>query len=183
MPYEQIQASHNIYYRPLGAWISVTQEQKLDWERFTNTIRMKQRRVGRCCIPFQKQYLCDGLCNGLYGSDQCTAGVACPYRCIPADIPSFISIDQEMDATFRNGFTRNSPLAESGLVTEVCLDNTLLNVILADLQKADPEGYQILRLFAAGLSERESAERMHMPRNTYVYRRNRLLKCLQKYYF
>ena len=156
-----------IYYRPLHKWIEVTLEEKQNWERFIGTTRKSKQRAGSCCIPYTKSYKCDGLCE------------ECEYRCIPKDAPQHLSIDGEMEITQKNG-TRNSFLADEAMTTEIGIDSMILNHLLSELRDSDPESYQILMVLADGLSERASAEKLNMPRNTFVYKKNQLLKRIRE---
>lgn len=153
-----------IYYRPLKLWIEVTPEQKRDWERFVGTTRKAKQRAGACCIPYKKSYNCDGLCE------------ECEYRCIPKDAPQHLSIEIEMENAYESGVSRTSFLADDRLTTEIDIDSLILNGLLTELRTSDPESYEIIMAIADGLSERASAERLHMPRNTFVYKKNQLLK-------
>ena len=162
------QNTSTIYYRPLKQWIEVTLEEKQNWERFVNAIRKSKQRAGACCIPYKKSYRCDGLCE------------ECEYRCIPKDAPQHLSIDTEMENAYENGVSRTSFLADSRLTTEIDIDSLILNGLLSELQSSDPESYEILMAIADGLSERAGAERLNMPRNTFVYKRNQLLKRLKE---
>ena len=157
-----------IYYRPLKQWIEVTLEQKRDWERFVGAIRKAKQRTGACCIPYKKSYKCDGLCD------------TCEFRCIPKDAPQQLSIDTEIENAYENGVSRTSFLSDGRLTTEIDIDSLILNGLLSELQASDPESYEILMAIANGLSERAGAERLHMPRNTFVYKRNQLLKRLKE---
>lgn len=161
------QTAPQIYYRPLRKWVEVTLEEKQNWERFVNAIRKSKQRAGACCIPYKKSYRCDGLCE------------ECEYRCIPKDAPQHLSIDGEMEITQKNG-TRNSFLADDMMTTEISIDSMILNHLLAELRDTDPESYQILMVLADGLSERAGAEKLNMPRNTFVYKKNQLLKRIRK---
>ncbi|MGN0149552.1 MAG: hypothetical protein ACI4C7_04795 [Clostridia bacterium] len=161
------QRNSQIYYRPLKQWIEVTPKQKKDWERFIDTKRKAQQRHGICCIPYKKSYQCDGLCE------------KCEYRVISDDVPSCLSIDCEEELE-RNGTHSNTFLSDESLTTEINLDNMLLNSLLEELKAVSPESYQILMLVAEGISERECARRMNMPRNTFTYKRNKLLNSLRK---
>lgn len=156
-----------IYYRPLRKWIEVTLGEKQNWERFVNAIRKAKQRAGACCIPYKKSYKCDGLCE------------ECEFRCIPKDAPQHLSIDGEMEITQKNG-TRNSFLADDVMNTEISIDSMILNRLLAELRDSDPESYQILMVLADGLSERAGAEKLNMPRNTFVYKKNQLLKRIRE---
>lgn len=162
------QNTSTIYYRPLKQWIEVTPEQKRDWERFVGTTRKAKQRAGTCCIPYRKSYKCDGLCD------------ECEFRCIPKDAPQHLSIDTEIQNALESGVSRTSFLADSRLTTEISTDGIVLKRLLAELKNADPESYQILMVIADGLSERAGAERLNMPRNTFVYKRDHLLKRLRK---
>ena len=161
------QTAPQIYYRPLRKWLEVTPEEKQNWERFIGTIRKAKQRAGICCIPYKKSYKCDGLCE------------ECEYRCIPKDAPQHLSIDGEMEITQKNG-TRNSFLADAAMTTEIGIDSMILNHLLSELRDSDPESYQILMVLADGLSERASAEKLNMPRNTFVYKKNQLLKRIRE---
>lgn len=161
------QTTPQIYYRPLRKWIEVTLEEKQNWERFVNAIRKAKQRAGACCIPYKKSYKCDGLCE------------ECEFRCIPKDAPQHLSIDGEMEITQKNG-TRNSFLADDVMTTVISIDSMILNRLLAELRESDQESYQILMVLADGLSERASAEKLNMPRNTFVYKKNQLLKRIRE---
>ena len=163
------QTTPQIYYRPLRKWLEVTPEEKQNWERFIGTTRKAKQRAGTCCIPYKKSYKCDGLCE------------ECEYRCIPKDAPQHLSIDGEMEITQKNG-TQNSFLADDVMTTEISIDSMILNHLLAKLRDTDPESYQILMVLVDGLSERAGAEKLNMPRNTFVYKKNQLLKRIREYF-
>ena len=162
------QNASTIYYRPLHQWIEVTPEQKRDWERFVGTTRKAKQRAGACCIPYKKSYKCDGFCE------------TCEFRRVPKDAPQHLSIEVETENAYENGISRTSFLADSKLTTEIDIDSLILDGLLSELQASDPKSYEILMAIADGLSERAGAERLHMPRNTFVYKRNQLLKRLKE---
>ena len=162
------QNNYQIYYRPLHKWIEVTQEEKQNWERFTDATRKAQQRAGACCVPYKKSYKCDGLCD------------ECEFRCIPKDAPQHLSIDVEMDNSYENGVSRTSFLSDERLTTEISVDSMILNRLLIELKSTDPESYKILMVLAEGLSERAGAEQLNMPRNTFIYKKNQLLKRLRE---
>ena len=161
------QTTPQIYYRPLRKWIEVTPEEKQNWERFIGTIRKAKQRAGTCCIPYKKSYKCDGLCEG------------CEHRCIPQDAVLPLSIENEMEIVRNNG-SKNSFLADEAMTTEISIDSMILNHLLTELRDSDLESYQILMVLADGLSERAGAEKLNMPRNTFVYKKNQLLKRIRE---
>ena len=161
------QTTPQIYYRSLHKWIEVTPEEKQNWERFVGTIRKAKQRAGACCIPYKKSYKCDGLCE------------ECEYRCIPEDAVQQLSIDNEIEIVHNTG-SKNTFLVDEALTTEISIDSIILNCLLSELRDSDPESYQILMVLADGLSERAGAEKLNMPRNTFVYKKNRLLKRIRE---
>ena len=161
------QTTPQIYYRPLRKWIEVTPEEKQNWERFVGTTRKAKQRAGACCIPYRKSYKCDGLCE------------ECEYRCIPKDAVQQLSIDNEIEIVCETG-SKNTFLADEALTTEISIDSIILNHLLSELRDSDPESYQILMVLADGMSERAGAKKLNMPRNTFVYKRNQLLKRIRE---
>lgn len=161
------QTTPKIYYRPLRKWIEVTPEEKQNWERFVGTTRKAKQRAGACCIPYKKSYKCDGLCE------------ECEYRCIPKDAVQQLSIDNEIEIVHNTG-SKNTFLADEAMTMEISIDSIILNCLLSELRDSDPESYKILMVLADGLSERASAKKLNMPRNTFVYKRNQLLKRIRK---
>lgn len=157
-----------IYYRPLRKWIDVTPEQKRDWDRFVTAIRMAHKRDNTCHIPYQKSYKCDGICE------------TCEYRSVPENAVKHLSIESELEYAVENGNGKDSFLADDALTTSISIDSMVLSALLTELRDTDPESYQILMLISEGLSERACAERMNMPRNTFVYKRDKLLNALRK---
>lgn len=161
------QTAPQIYYRPLRKWLEVTPEEKQNWERFIGTTRKAKQRAGTCCIPYKKSYKCDGLCE------------ECEYRCAPKDTVQQLSIESETEIVRKTG-SKKTFLDDEAMTTEISIDSMILNHLLAELRDTDPESYQILMVLADGLSERASAEKLNMPRNTFVYKKNQLLKRIRE---
>ena len=162
------QEQPKIYYRPLKKWIEVTHEEKQNWERFIGTHRRANQRTGACCIPLEKSYRCDCICEN------------CEFRCVPEDTPNVLSIESELERIYEGKSTYKGFISDEALTTEIDVDLMILRRLLAELKETDPESYQILQLCAEGLPERVCAERMNLPRNTFVYKRDKLLKNLKK---
>ena len=161
------QTTPQIYYRPLRKWLEVTPEEKQNWERFIGTTRKAKQRAGTCCIPYKKSYKCDGLCE------------ECEYRCTPKDAVQQFSIESETEIVRKTG-SKKTFLADEAMTTEISIDSMILNHLLAELRDSDPESYQILMVLADGLSERAGADKLNMPRNTFVYKKKQLLKRIRE---
>ena len=98
---------------------------------------------------------------------------------MPKDAVQHLSIDNEIEIVRNNG-SKNSFLADEAMTTEISIDSMILNHLLSELRDTDPESYQILMVLAEGLSERAGAEKLNMPRNTFVYKKNQLLKRIRE---
>lgn len=176
------QEQPKIYYRSLMGedgneirdidkkWISVTPEQKQDWERYTGTLRKEKQRNGECRISYKKHetYKCDGDCDG------------CRFSRRPDDYPPEVSIEGEMERIYAGESSFAGYISDESLTAVFDEERAILRMEMAELKRSDPQGYQILMLFAAGYSERDCAKIMKLPRNTYVYKRDALIKSLRK---
>ena len=149
-------------------WIPVTPEEKEAWERCTGTFRKDKQRNGECKIPYHLTYLCDAYCD------------ICKYKCRPSEWPLEVSIEAEMERIYEGESSFAGFISDETLTTSLEEERVFLRMEMAELQKSNPEGYQILMLFASGYSERECADRMGLPRNTYVYKRKALIKSLRE---
>lgn len=165
---QEVNQSKKIYYRPANAWIEVSEEQKRDWDRFVGTIRKSKQRAGECYITYKESYKCDGICDN------------CKYRLTSENKPNPLSIDMEMDMASENGISHNSLLIDDALTTSINVESIILKSLFDELKEKDYESYQILMLVAEGLSERECARQMNMPRNTFVYKKKKLFEVLKE---
>ena len=66
---------------------------------------------------------------------------------------------------------------ESAAIAELTEDAELLRALYAKLNELDPEGRLICQLIMEGKSER--GKKMGLSRNTFVYRRDKLLQKLR----
>lgn len=72
-------------------------------------------------------------------------------------------------------------VTDQALVDEIALDKLLLEMLLAALAElTDDERSLIDALFYQKKSEREAAREMNVPRNTLVYRRDKILAKLKE---
>ena len=161
------QEQAKIYYRPLQQWIDVTPEFKKEWERDLDTLRKFKKRHHECRIPYDKFFICDGLCD------------TCWYRCTPENHLPDLSIETELKRIEEGTSSYSGFLSDEQLVSEIDENKVCLNEIMATLKEKNPEGYQILMLCYLGYSERQSAEIMNLARNTFVSRRNKLFKYIK----
>lgn len=157
-----------IYYRPTHEWIEVTPEEKKWWERYINSYRIGMQRNGTCCVPRRKSYLCDQNCE------------ECVFRRKPKDIPYDYSIDEEMQRILDGESSFSGFLSDKALTTEINVDHMHLREVMAELKNSDPEGHEILTLFAEGYSARECARRLNLKKSTYTYKRDKLIKALRE---
>lgn len=68
---------------------------------------------------------------------------------------------------------------ESVAIAELMEDAELLRALYAKLNELDPEGRLICQLIMEGKSERDCGKEMGLSRNTFVYRRDKLLQKLR----
>ncbi len=69
---------------------------------------------------------------------------------------------------------------ESPNIHTVLEERDLLIALFQKLETLDPEGKRICELVMQGKSERVIAEELNIPRNTYVYRKNKLFSILRE---
>ena len=68
---------------------------------------------------------------------------------------------------------------ESASIAEVLEDAELLHALYAKLNELDPEGRLICQLIMQEKSERDCGKEVELSRNTFVYRRDKLLQKLR----
>ena len=65
-------------------------------------------------------------------------------------------------------------------IQSVMEEKALLEVLLQKLETLNPEGRKICKLVMQGKSETAIAQELNIPRNTYVYRKNKLFSALRE---
>ena len=113
-------------------------------------------------------YLCDTFCDD------------CKFKCRPDAWPREVSIEDEMERIYEGESSFAGFISDDALTTSIDEECAFLRMEMEKLEKSNPEGYQILMLFAEGYSERECAKIMKLPRNTYVYKREALIRSLRE---
>lgn len=150
-----------IYIRSLRERVPVTQEEFDNYYRDINSFRKKQQRHGRCVCPEAKRLDCDMDCE------------TCPFRRAgdrrTLDIQCTDDGESWLDEIPDCGSTP-CDLAE---------DRDLLKALRTALGELTPEEQAICDVIMADLSERAAAAQLNLSRNTFTYRRDKLLARLK----
>ena len=155
---------YRIYIKESKRWGDVNKELYTDYYRDINAFRKRQQEHGRCVCPASKRYLCDMDC------------MTCPY----AKAGDQLSLDKTVNDGEGNerSWLEDMP-DDAPAIAEVLEDAELLRALYAKLNELDPEGRLICQLIMKGKSERECGKAMGLSRNTFVYRRDKLLQKLR----
>lgn len=155
---------YRIYIKNSKSWVDVNKELYTDYYRDINAYRKRQQEHGRCVCPASKRYLCDMDC------------MACPY----AKAGDQLSLDNTVsDGEGNEKSWLDDMPDESAAIAELIEDTELLHALYAKLNELDPEGRLICQLIMEGKSERDCGKEMGLSRNTFVYRRDKLLQKLR----
>ena len=158
-------AERSIYLKDLHQWVSVSKVGYDNYYRDINTYRRRQQEHGRCVCPASKRYLCDMDCCSCRfhkGGDE-------------------FSLDYTVTDESGNEKSWLEDLPDDRLSAQsVMEDRELLGALYKQLEALDPDGRLICELIMQGCSERAAAEKLGLPRNTYVYRRGKLLALLRE---
>lgn len=151
---------YTIYLKSSKQWIPVSKEEFDNYYRDINTYRRKQQEHGRCICPASKRYLCDMDCY------------SCPYQKggDQLSLDYTVNDDDGNEKSWLDSLEDDTPSPQSQIE-----ENEMLLALHQLLSELDPESSQICQLIMNGCSERESSKAMNMPRNTFVYKRNKLL--------
>ena len=155
---------YRIYIKESKSWVDVNKEFYTNYYRDINTYRKRQQEHGRCVCPASKRYLCDMDC------------LTCPY----AKAGDQLSLDNTVsDGEGNEKSWLDDMPDESVAIAELMEDAELLRALYAKLNELDPEGRLICQLIMEGKSERDCGKEMGLSRNTFVYRRDKLLQKLR----
>lgn len=158
-------AERAIYLKDLHQWVPVSKTDFNNYYRDINTYRRRQQEHGRCVCPASKRYLCDmgcGCCRFHKGGDE----LSLDYT---------VSDDDGNEKSWLDDVEDDRPSIQS-----VLEDRDLLNALHARLDELDPDGRLICELIMQGCPERTAAEKLGLSRNTYTYRRDKLLAILRE---
>lgn len=154
-----------LYLKDLHQWMPVSKTDYDDYYRDINNYRRRQQEHGRCVCPASKRYLCDmdcSCCRFHSGGDE-------------------LSLDYTVTDEDGNEKSWLDDLADDRpSIQSVLEDRDLLSALHARLEELDPNGRLICELIMQGCPERTAAEKLGLSRNTYVYRRDKLLTLLRE---
>ena len=154
----------HIYLKPTHQWVEVPDEYYQDSTRKNDALRKRMQYHHRCSCPRNKWWLCDGACFD------------CEYHITTNDCISLDNIISDSDGNERSLLDN---LADPSQDLYSILENHELRAALyAKFNELNQEGRRICELVISGKSERDCAKEMNMARNTYVYRRNKVLRQL-----
>ena len=158
-------ATRKIYLKALHQWVPVSKTDFDNYYRDVNAYRRRQQEHGRCVCPASKRYLCDMDC------------CACRFHKGGDELSLDYTVTDENgnEKSWLDELEDDSPSIQS-----VLEDRNLLNALHARLDELDPDGRLICELIMQGYPERTAAEKLGLSRNTYVYRRDKLLTLLRE---
>ena len=154
-----------IYLKDLHQWVPVSKTDFDNYYRDVNAYRRRQQEHGRCICPANKRYLCDMDCG------------CCPFHKCGDELSLDYTITDE------NGYERSwlEDLPDDAPSIQSVLEyRDLLNALHERLDELDPDGRRICELIMQGGPERAAAEKLGLSRNTYTYRRGKLLALLRE---
>lgn len=112
-----------------------------------------------------KTWMCDGDC------------LACEFRAAGDNLSLDYAVEdgEGNQKSWADDLPDDTPNAQS-----IMEDRELLCALYQKLQELDPEGRRICELIMEGKSERDIASSLGVSRNTYTYRRDKLLRILRE---
>ena len=152
--------TYRVFVKGLRQWVEVTEEFYREYTRENNAIRKREQYHNRCACPRNKWWLCDGMCQD------------CEFRVGggPLSLDVTVSDEKGNEKSWLDDLMDDSPDMQS-----VLEDRELLQALLDRLDELDSNGRAICAAIAAGKTEREAGWYLGMHRNTYTYRRDKLL--------
>lgn len=156
---------YKVYIHRLKTWVEVTEEQYYAYYRDIWATRKRAQSHGQCMCPKSKTWMCDGDC------------LACEFQAAGDNLSLDYTVEdgEGNQKSWADDLQDDTPNAQS-----IMEDRELLCALYQKLQELDPEGRRICELIMEGKSEREIASALGVSRNTYTYRRDKLLPILRE---
>lgn len=158
-------ATRKIYLKDLHQWVPVSKTDFDNYYRDINAYRRRQQEHGRCVCPASKRYLCDMDCCSCHlhsGGDE----ISLDYT---------VTNEDGNEKSWLDDLTDDAPSIQS-----ILEDRELLNALYKQLEVLDPDGRLICELVMQGCPERTAAAKLGLSRNTFTYRRDKLLALLRE---
>lgn len=158
---------YKIYLPREKQWVEVTKTQYYAYYRDIWATRKHAQEHHQCMCPKNKHWLCDGDC------------LICPFHA-PGDSLS-------LDLTYQNSegeeFSMLDKLADpTASIEDVVTDQIVLDMLFQRLAEIMPEARPIGDLRMAGMSDAEIADKIGIPRTTFLSRLKKAKELLQREY-
>lgn len=164
---KQQNRNYKIYLPHTNEWVPVTEEVYFEYYRPIWRIQKQAQKNSQCVCPKSKLWRCDGDC------------AVCRYRAAG----NTLSLDAPMENADGDEMCLQDTIADpDAAFADIVLDSIFLGQLLDELAEHDPDGKHICELIMSGKSERECAAALNMARNTFTYRRDKLLASLRERY-
>ena len=148
-----------IYLRSTKERVPCTKEEFDNYYRDINAFRQRQQYHGKCVCPQNKRLTCDMDCE------------TCPFYRNDTFSLEYTVCDDE-----GNERAKADEIADPSATVDTYLEEEeLYHALHALIQTLTPEEQKICSAIMDNLSERSAATALGMSRNTYVYRRNKIL--------
>ena len=152
---------YRLYERELGCSVEYSAEVYDILRRMRETMCRKQREKKMCVCGKKQQWQCNGFCD------------TCPYR---------KRVDNSLNRNIGNtdGLTFEDFVSDGCDYEAMSIGAALAHDVLARIDEIMPQAREIGVLRLQGLSDRQIAERLKMPRTTMVRMMNRLRELLKE---
>lgn len=152
-----------IYLRSTKECVPCTKDEFNNYYRDINAFRQRQQYHGKCVCPQSKRLTCDMDCE------------TCPFHRNDTFSLEYTVCDDE-----GNERAKADEIADPSAAIDTYLEEEeLFHALHSLIQMLTPEEQKICSAIMDNLSERSAAIALGMPRNTYVYRRDKMLERLK----
>ena len=158
---------YKIYLPREKQWVEVTETQYYAYYRDIWATRKRAQAHHQCMCPKNKHWLCDGDC------------LICKFHALGENL--------SLDLTYQNSdgeeFSMLDKLADpSASIEDVVTDQIMLDMLFQRLAEVMPEARRIGDLRMAGMSYAEIADKIGVPRTTFLSRLKKAKELLQREY-
>ena len=155
---------YKVYIHSTKEWVTVTEDVYRAYYRDIWATRNRAQSHGQCMCPKSKTWLCNGDC------------LACEFRAAGDNL----SLDYTIEDDEGNEKSWSEDLRDDGPdVQTITEERDLMNALRQTLKELDPDSRRICELIMTGKSERDIASELGISRNTYTYRRDKVLRILR----